>query len=178
VRLAKHDHVVETFAADRQVRGSSCVVISAAKTRLNSNGLPLLQTNVPDHYRVLCKGLENQLVFDGPLLELRVCTITMMPFLLECPMVGIVRVSLSTIVIPAATVLFVWAAAFSGAALPATFNLAERLKTVSVKLLDHLDYSTAMLESLASSPDARHVAYVARAGTKQCVVVDGKKEKC
>ena len=93
-------------------------------------------------------------------------------------MVGIVRVSLSTIVIPAATVLFVWAAAFSGAALPATFNLAERLKTVSVKLLDHLDYSSAMLESLASSPDARHVAYVARAGTKQCVVVDGKKEKC
>ena len=61
MRFAKHDHVVETFAADRQVRGSSCVVISAAKTRLNSNGLPLLQTNVPDHYQSFVKASKTSL---------------------------------------------------------------------------------------------------------------------
>ena len=46
----------------------------------------------------------------------------------------------------------------------------------SEKLVCHIDSSTAIGEPVAS-PDSRHVAYVAKAGAKRLVVVDGKEAK-
>ncbi|MGA1974777.1 MAG: hypothetical protein ABSG92_04000 [Conexivisphaerales archaeon] len=52
----------------------------------------------------------------------------------------------------------------------------EERRTVSEKLVAQID-SSAVPETLTSSPDGKRVAYVAGVGTKQFVVVDGKEGK-
>jgi len=92
------------------------------------------------------------------------------------------------VIIPAVTILFVAVAAFGGGNDPEsvklkgqegrshTSALVEKRRTISEKIVGQLD-SSAIRESLASSPDLRRIAYVSRVGAKQFVVVDGKEGK-
>jgi len=50
-------------------------------------------------------------------------------------------------------------------------------KRVSEKFIARIDTSSWIKESFTVSPDSRRIAYVAKVGNKQLVVVDGKKEK-
>jgi hypothetical protein len=52
-----------------------------------------------------------------------------------------------------------------------------KLAIASERRLSHLD-SSVIGASLVSSPDARHIAYVAHVGVKECAMIDSNKEHC
>jgi len=62
-----------------------------------------------------------------------------------------------------------------GIAVYAQERSADRM--VSEKFITQIDFSSLIPESFKASPDGRRVAYVAKAGNKMFVVVDGKEEK-
>jgi len=52
-----------------------------------------------------------------------------------------------------------------------------KLTIVSEKRLGRLN-SSVITNSVVSSPDARHIAYVTRVGAKECAMIDSNKENC
>lgn len=91
-------------------------------------------------------------------------------------MIRAAEINCRRVAIFARAFLLVGIAGVSEAAEPSITTLVGEARPVSEKLVSQIR-SSAVQESLTASPNGRRIAYVAKAGQKYFVVVDGKEEK-